>query len=238
MNAMLASVRSVEEARIALSGGCDWLDIKEPDAGALGQAPFAVVRDIVRLTAARVPVSATIGDRWDAPATIAAAVTAMADTGVDYIKVGIRARDIDQASLLALRRASGEGRAVIAVCMAEAPPAVADLAALADAGICGAMLDTIDKGGLRLTALMNVTALTAFVAEVHRLGLLAGLAGKLRVADLATLATCGADYLGFRSALCADGERRAGLDEHAFATVRAALAKSAALLSFNTDEVA
>ena len=55
MNAMLASVRSVEEARIVLAGACDWLDIKEPDHGALGQAPLAVVRDIVRLTAGRVP---------------------------------------------------------------------------------------------------------------------------------------------------------------------------------------
>ncbi len=238
MNAMLASVRSVEEARIVLAGGCDWLDIKEPDEGALGQAPLAVVRDIVRLTARRVPVSATIGDRWDAPTTIAAAVMAMADTGVDYIKVGIRARDIDPASLMALRAASGEGRAVIIVCMAEAPPADADLAALADTGIRGAMLDTIDKHGPRLTGLMKVAALTAFVREAHRLGLLAGLAGKLRVADIATLASCGADYLGFRSALCEAGERRAGIDERAFSTVRAALASCARSHSFKTDEVA
>ena len=63
MNAMLASVRSVDEARIVLAGACDWLDIKEPDHGALGQAPLAVVRDIVRLTAARVPVSATVINR-------------------------------------------------------------------------------------------------------------------------------------------------------------------------------
>ena len=238
MNAMLASVRSVDEARIVLAGGCDWLDIKEPDDGALGQAPFAVVRDIVRLTAGCVPVSATIGDRWDAPATIAEAVKAMADTGVDYIKVGIRARDIDPASLKALRAASGEGRAVIAVCMAEAPPAAADLTALADVGICGAMLDTIDKLGPRLTGLMKVETLMAFVHEAHCLGLLAGLAGKLRVADIAMLAPCGADYLGFRSALCAAGERRAGIDERAFATVRAALAASAASHLFNTDEVA
>ena len=60
MNAMLASVRDVNEARLALAGGCEWLDIKEPDAGALGRASATVVCAIVSLTANRVPVSATI----------------------------------------------------------------------------------------------------------------------------------------------------------------------------------
>ncbi len=238
MNAMLASVRNVAEARIALAVGCDWLDIKEPDDGALGQAPLAVVRAIVRLAAGRVPVSATIGDCWDSPAIIAPAVAVMAATDVDYIKVGIRAREVDATTLAALRETSADGRAVIAVCMAEAPPTGADLAALAATGVRGVMLDTIDKTGPRLTVLLNIDALRSFVIDAHRLQLLAGLAGKLRVTDIATLVSCGADYLGFRSALCAAGERRADIDEQAFATVRAALHGLALSHSINTNEVA
>ena len=237
MNAMLASVRDVNEARLALAGGCEWLDIKEPDAGALGRASATVVCAIVSLTANRVPVSATIGDCWDSPALIAPAVIAMAATGVDYVKVGIRARDVDSATLAALRAASAEGRRVIAVCMAEAPPATRDLAALAAVGVCGVMLDTIDKAGPRLTSLLHADALRAFVAEAHRLNLLAGLAGRLQVADIARLHDCGADYLGFRSALCAAGERRAGLDAQAFAEVRAALSVAMVPISINTNEV-
>lgn len=238
MNALLASVRNLDEARIALAGGCDWLDIKEPADGALGQAPLSVVGDIVVLAARRVPVSATIGDRWDRPASIADAVTDMAGTGVDYIKVGVRARAVGDATLAALRAACADERAVIAVCMAEAPPQADDLAALAVCGLRGIMLDTMDKQGPRLTGLMSVAALRAFVGEVQRLHLLAGLAGKLRATDIAGLAICGADYLGFRSALCAAGERRGNIDAQALATVRAALDGCAASHPINTSEVA
>ena len=238
MNAMLASVREFAEARIALAGGCDWLDIKEPHQGALGQVPLATVRDIVQLAAGSVPVSATIGDRWDEPSSIPEAVIAMAATGVDYIKVGLRARDLDAPTAQALRVACADARQVIAVCMAEQPPTVADIALLAACGVRGVMLDTMDKRGPGLTGLCTREALSVFVREVQGLGLLAGLAGKLRVEDIATLIPCGADYLGFRSALCAAGERRAGLDAQAFATVRAAVHGHASRISINTSEVA
>jgi len=42
--------------------------------------------------------------------------------------------------------------------------------------------------------------------------LLCGLAGRLAAADVPVLKTLGADYLGFRSALCADAERVATLN--------------------------
>ncbi|MBK6659791.1 MAG: hypothetical protein IPG43_17330 [Proteobacteria bacterium] len=237
MNAMLASVRDLEEARIALDGGCDWLDIKEPEQGALGQVALGVVADIVACVDARVPVSATIGDRWDAPDSIAEAVIAMSATGVDYVKVGLRARSPSAATAQALRLACAEGRKVIAVCMAEDPPNRHDVAALAACGVRGVMLDTMDKQGPGLPGLMVAEYLRDFVREAHRLELLAGLAGRLKVADIAGLVGCGADYLGFRSALCAAGERRAPLDERAFAAVRAALRGATARTVINTREV-
>lgn len=223
MNAMLASVRDVMEARIARDGGCDWLDIKEPDHGALGQVSLEVVRDIVRHSAARVPVSATIGDRWDAPSSIGPAVLAMSATGVDYVKVGLRARALGAPTAEALRAACADGRKVIAVCMAEAPPTPQDIAALTACGVQGVMLDTMDKHGPGLTGLLTDEALRDFVRDARRHRLLVGLAGKLQCDDIARLVPLGADYLGFRSALCAAGERRAGLDIRAFAAVRAAL---------------
>ncbi|MFQ5843721.1 MAG: (5-formylfuran-3-yl)methyl phosphate synthase, partial [Planctomycetota bacterium] len=38
---LLASVRSIQEAILALSGGADVLDVKEPREGSLGAAPPA-----------------------------------------------------------------------------------------------------------------------------------------------------------------------------------------------------
>ena len=237
MNAMLASVRDCVEASIALAGGCDWLDIKEPAAGALGRVATKTVEAIVQLAARRVPVSATIGDSWDSPELIAPAVMAMAATGVDYVKVGVNAREVDALTLAALRAAIDGKRAVIAVCMAERPPARRDLAALAACGLRGVMLDTMDKQGPSLPGLMSLHELREFVDEAHRLGLLAGLAGRLQREDIASLRSCGADYLGFRSALCAAGERRAALDPEAFHDLRSALSAAPASTSNHTSEV-
>ena len=90
---MLVSVRSVEEALVAARGGADFIDLKEPSAGALGGLPTATIRAIVdalRDGAVALPISATIGDlaMHDLPA-ILARVAAVGECGVDYVKVGI-----------------------------------------------------------------------------------------------------------------------------------------------------
>ena len=38
MTELLISVRNPSEALTALEGGADWIDVKEPDNGALGKA--------------------------------------------------------------------------------------------------------------------------------------------------------------------------------------------------------
>ncbi len=62
MTMMLASVRSLDEALIALEGGADLIDLKEPSRGALGALDHAAVRICVQAIGGRRPVSATIGD--------------------------------------------------------------------------------------------------------------------------------------------------------------------------------
>src|SRR6185295_1310002 len=86
---MLASVRSLDEALVALEGGADLIDLKEPSRGALGALDHAAVRICVRAIDGRRPVSATIGDlpSMDA-AVMTAAVERMAATGVDFVKIG------------------------------------------------------------------------------------------------------------------------------------------------------
>ena len=83
----LASVRSASEAGVALAGGADIIDAKEPAQGALGAVPLAGLAAILRETAGRRPVSATIGDcaLADAPDRVAE----IAAMHVDYVKIGI-----------------------------------------------------------------------------------------------------------------------------------------------------
>ncbi len=86
MTAMLASVRTLDEALFALEGGADFIDLKEPSQGALDHA---AVRVCVHAIGGRRPVSATMGDIVSMdPREMIAAVERMAATGVDYIKIG------------------------------------------------------------------------------------------------------------------------------------------------------
>lgn len=221
MTAMLASVVSAAEARLALAAGVDIIDCKNPATGALGALPLAVVRACVATAAGRL-TSATVGDLPPDPALIAPAVAAMAATGVSYVKVGLFTGPAQWACIDALQPLTAAGVRVVVVLFAEQPLAAGLLAHIAAAGCHGVMLDTADKRRGRLCTHLSPTALAAFVAEARAYHLLSGLAGSLRLADMPVLLPLGADYLGFRGALCG-GVRTEALDLLALAAVRAAI---------------
>lgn len=225
MSLLLASVSDVDEAVLVGACGVDWIDVKDPSSGALGAAPIETVCAIVRQVGGRLPVSATIGDCWGNPELIAPLVQRLADTGIDYAKAPLDARDVDSTTLAAIAAANAAGVPLIVVCMAERPPRSEDIDALAAAGVAGVMLDTADKQGPRLPGLLPTPALAEFVARGRTHGLLVGLAGRLSAQDVPGLVALGADYLGFRSALCPAGARseRIGRAETAalIATLRA-----------------
>ncbi len=88
MTKMLASVTGVAEAEIALAGGADIIDLKDPKAGALGAVPTDIIRQAVTSVAGRRATSAVCGDLPMEPETIRAKAEEIAATGVDYVKVG------------------------------------------------------------------------------------------------------------------------------------------------------
>jgi uncharacterized protein (UPF0264 family) len=222
VSGFLASVRSAEEALLAFAGGADIVDVKEPSSGALGRVDGAVLAEIVRTLRGRRPVSATIGDVALAPDTVLAAVAATAETGVDIVKIGLFPGDL-AATLAALEPLARAGTRLVAVIFADRAPDLAHLIPnCRAAGFVGVMLDTADKRAGPLTAHLPVAALGRFVVSAREHGLLSGLAGALRLADIPALAALGADYLGFRSALTVGGRDR-DIDLGAVQAVRSAL---------------
>jgi uncharacterized protein (UPF0264 family) len=219
-NGFLASVRSVEEALLALDHGADIIDFKEPASGALGALPVDLICSCLSVLAGRVATSATIGDIELMPDAVLNAVRHMAATGVDYVKIGLFEGDLP-ATLAALVPVARRHK-LIAVFFADRSPDLAVIDQIADAGFAGVMLDTADKSGGSLTVHLPVPALAEFVQRGHARGMLVGLAGSLRHEDIALLGLLGADYLGFRSALTT--VTRAGpLSETAVAAIRQAL---------------
>lgn len=221
MTGLLASVKSIDEARIAFAGGADIIDLKNPAAGALGGLPLDVITAIVRWIDGRLPLSATIGDIAMQPGRIQAAVEAVAARGVDYVKIGLF-EGARRECLSALRKHAGNTR-LIAVLFADLGVDTDLVAEAARCGFAGVMLDTADKksGGLREH--LCDEELASFVGTARSRGLLAGLAGKLAVSDIPFLLAATPDYLGFRSALCGRMDRRGELSQEAIAAVSKAL---------------
>ena len=94
---------------------------------------------------------------------------------------------------------------------------------MAEAGFLGIMMDTADKNGARLTATTSLGALQEFVDMARAADLVSGLAGALTLGDIPSLRALQPDYLGFRSALCAEGVRDAAINPERLSAVAHAL---------------
>ena len=227
MTLFLASVRDAGEAELALASGADLIDLKDPSQGALGALTAQAVAACVKAVAGRAPMSATIGDLPMQPARLRAAVRAMADTGVDYVKLGLFAGGDAQAGLGALEEEAGRVRLVL-VAFADAMPALDAVAATARIGAHGVMLDTMRKGAGSLLDHVDRDTLAGFVEAAKAKGVTVGLAGALRACHVPDLLKLEPSLLGFRGALCRDGMRGRSLDAEACAGIRALIPRAAA----------
>jgi (5-formylfuran-3-yl)methyl phosphate synthase len=199
---LLVSVRSAAEAEEALAGGADLIDVKEPNLGSLGRASDAVVAEVVKLVAGRVPTSAALGELRDWDGTMPA--------GVDFVKAGLAglARTDWRTGLDALR-AGATGRAVIVAYAdwgeAETPP-LEDIVAYAENVRSPVLLiDTFEKRGPSLIDLIRIPSLAKHIARMRQANGRIALAGSLDPSTAMAAASIGPDWIAVRGAVCAAG---------------------------------
>ncbi len=221
---ILVSARDAAEAALAADEGVDFIDLKDPAAGALGGLPPSTIAPIVHALRAqpgfRGRISATIGD-WPSGQAHAMLdrVRAVGATGVDYVKVGLAPGRHDAALIDALARC---GETVVPVLIADQGIDRQHLhAALSAKAFPALMLDTEDKRGGSLLQRLPPTTLRAFVDEVHAAGVMSGLAGALRLEDWTALRDIAPSFAGFRSAVCV-GDRTQAMDRHRLRRLRLA----------------
>ena len=227
---LLVSVVSAEEARRALAGGADIIDVKDPGEGALGAPSPRVLSEVVRGVAGATPVSVALGDLPHLPHTAALAARGAALAGANYVKVGLRGvceLDGAIAFVRAVADAVGRQAAVIAAAYADAraldPPALdpASLPELAErAALSGVLVDTFTKDGRGLYHWLSESELADLIARTRSAGATFGVAGQLSLGELRRVP---ADVVGVRSAVCRDGDRAAELDAELVAAAVAEL---------------
>jgi uncharacterized protein (UPF0264 family) len=219
---LLVSVTDAHEARVAVEGGIDIIDVKDPAAGSLGAPAPGVIARVRNVVPPERPVSAAIGDLPNLPGTAALAALGAARSGAAYVKVGLWGTSTEDEAVMvlrAVREALDGGASVIAAAYADAErvpsrplPPGAVVAAAHRADVDGCLLDTALKDGRGVFEWLGPGALAALVAEGHAAGLEMAIAGALRAEDLPAVRATGADIAGVRSAACRDGRRTAPLD--------------------------
>ena len=225
MPQLLVSVRDAAEARAALAGGAEVIDVKEPTRGSLGRAGAEVWTEVAAACAGRAAVSFALGElgEWDDHAGPVPAVP----PGAAFVKLGLRGQGLRagwgdwEAHWAAARErfdaAAGRPLPWVAVAYADAraaaaPGPVAVLAAAIRAGCAAVLIDTFQKDDRGLFDHLPVDRLASLGEAARRAGLRFALAGSLRLGDVPRALDCGADVIAVRGAAC-DGARTGRVSE-------------------------
>ena len=229
------SSKDQKEALEAIAGGADIIDVKNPEEGALGASFPWVINRIKKKAPANIEVSCAIGDVPNLPCAVSLTALGAATTGVDYIKVGlfgVKTKDEAIYLMQKVTKAVKEYNSRIKVVVtgyADAekigsvdPLFAPEIAYVAKADV--AMIDTAVKDGANLFTFLTINQLRSFVSISHAYGLKAALAGSLSKKDLSRIYASGADIVGFRGAVCSNGDRATGqiIREKVMALVEAA----------------
>lgn len=228
---LLASVRSAQEAMIAITGGAAIIDAKDPEAGALGAVDSTTLQAIRSVVPRTTPLSATTGD---IPAGdidgILNEILRVAKCGADLVKIAVVGDGDQMMQLLAelgqrRRLQDAYGRRV-AVLFADRTSDWSIIEALPAAGFAGVMLDTQDKTCGSLLDIVSPPQLAEFIVHARRVGMFAGLAGALRLRHIPMVTALDPDVMGFRGALCRQQCRTASMDADAVIMVRKVIERS------------
>jgi len=220
MTLLLASVTGPDEAEIADRHGADIIDLKDARRGAFGAVASDAVAATLAAIGGRRPISAVAGELAMEPDRIVRAASALADAGVDYVKVALFPEPGREDCVRALA-ALAQRVKLVAVMFADHGFDAALLSPMAESGFAGAMLDTARKTGGRLLDHMSIASLGGFIDACRRHGLMGGLAGSLEAPDVPRLLLLAPDVLGFRGALCGDQDRTGRIDPAAVEVIRA-----------------
>jgi (5-formylfuran-3-yl)methyl phosphate synthase len=222
MTTMLASVRNAEEAGIALAQDVDMIDVVDPSAGGIGAPSTAQVAAVVAAVQGRRGTSALAAGPATDPGVTVGNVRAAVSAGVDRVRVALLSDEGEarQFSVIDALAKEVDASGLVGVLFADKQDPLPLIPRLVAAGFGGVMLGLADKSRGRLLAQAGLPALSAFVAAAREHRLTVGLAGGLEAPDVPRLLALDPDFLGFRGALCASGDRRAAIAEEAVASIR------------------
>ncbi len=211
---LLISPINTQEAREAINGGADIIDVKNPKEGSLGANFPWVIKKIREITPKNMQVR-----------TVSLAAAGAVVSGADYIKVGlygtknysealevmenvVKTANMYNSDVIVVASGYADAHRVGAIDPMEIPKVAAD------SGSDLAMVDTAVKDGKTLFDFMDPETISQFTEQAHDYGLKSALAGSVTQDQLSLLAELGCDVAGIRGAACIGGDRNSGSIHH------------------------
>jgi (5-formylfuran-3-yl)methyl phosphate synthase len=242
---LLVSVRNKEEAHEAIAGGCDILDVKDPQHGSLGAATASVISEIADVGHdASIPVTAALGEcaEWQ-ELTQPLNPEAISGSGLQFVKLGLAAIGHREDWSTQWRNVTalcsqklGPGTRHVAVIYADweaarAPHPQSILDAISErrqagspgANFAGVLIDTFEKSSGRLLDAMSLELLHEVREQTAQLGMFLALAGRLNEESLPQLVEFSPDIVAVRSAACRGEDRNSSVDRDAVSQFREAM---------------
>lgn len=215
---LLVSVRSAEELEAALVGGADWIDLKEPNDGALAAVDRATAHAASELLAGRRKLSAALGELRELETSAARELLSV--PGIEVVKLGLSGcglvEDWRQQWNAVASEAATNRKQLVAVIYADwqdadAPPPKDVLALGTEAGCGHVLIDTYHKDGRSTFDCLEQAELAEILHEAYTASMKTVLAGSISKDLVARLPSRHVDIVAVRGAVCS-GDRKSQVD--------------------------
>lgn len=222
MTQLLVSVRSAQEAEVALRGGAALIDVKEPAHGSLGRANDEVIADVVRVVAGRRPISAALGELADSVGPASRRSMPPSELPLAYVKWGLSGSANSWQGLLhaAMRRLTEHQSSCRTVAVAYADwrradaPRPEEVCSFAIDYAAGAFLiDTWHKDGSTLLDWLSFQEIEYLRERCCATRVPLALAGSLGPREIRTLLPLRPDWFAVRGAASRRRQRQAAIEE-------------------------
>jgi (5-formylfuran-3-yl)methyl phosphate synthase len=214
---LLVSVRSADEAGIALEAGADLIDVKEPAKGSLGMAHHETVAAVLEVVNQRVPVSCALGEWSENIITTAHWHLQLPLTYIKWGLAGYQGGPGWGEDLLTTKREVPAPLEVVATAYADwekahsvPPMEVVKFAKRFRYKVF--LLDTFQKDGRTLFDFMKPAEVIELIESLKRGGVIVALGGSLRPEQAKLLGETAPDYYAVRGSICVGGKRDAEID--------------------------
>lgn len=205
---LLVSVRDVQEARLAVDAEVDIVDVKEPNAGALGRADDNVIKNISSSLGGRATLSVALGELADIVDEDRSIFGDLLE-GIAYCKIALAnmADEPWQAKVRELIKSLPGSTQLVVVsyvdhfnCSSPTPDEVIQFAI--DFSLPLMLFDTFEKKQNSLFDLATVDTVSRWIEQLRESEIDVAIAGSIGQKHLPDVLICNPDVVGVRGAVC------------------------------------